>query len=135
MRETEPMEKNRTTPKGLAVAALSLGAMVLASWDTTSTVFADPPGLTVVVDGKDFGKSPAKIESTGTTFGDYHLEVKDENGKVVHEQDLPKAVRIWGIFWPPYVIFYNMYRLNTRYIVQSIKSPSAETTWLVITPP
>src|SRR2546422_6075457 len=87
MRETEPMEKNRTTPKGLALVALTLGALVLAACATTSTVFTDPPGLTVVVDGKDFGKSPAKIESTGTTFGDYHLEVKDENGKVVHRSE------------------------------------------------
>ena len=69
------MEKNRTTPKGLALVALTLGALVLAACATTSTVFTDRPGLTVVVDGKDFGKSPAKIESTGTTFGDYHLEV------------------------------------------------------------
>src|SRR5947207_4489639 len=120
---------------GVARVALILGSLGLVGCGTAATVITAPPGLTVVVDGKDFGKSPAKIESTGTTFGDYHLEVKDENGKVVHEQDLPKAVRICGIFWPPYGIFYNMYRLHDRYIVQSIKSASGETTWLVITPP
>src|SRR5438105_12241963 len=109
---------------GVARVALILGSLGLVGCGTISTVITAPPGLTVVVDGKDFGKSPAKIESTGTTFGDYHLEVKDENGKVVHEQDLPKAVRIWGIFWPPYGVFYNMYRLHDRYIVQSIKSAS-----------
>src|SRR2546428_8108081 len=114
MRETEPMEKNRTTPKGLALVALTLGALVLAACATTSTVFTDPPGSTVVFDGKDFGKSPAKIETRGTTFGDYHLEVKDENGKAVHEQNIPKAVPIWGISWPPFANFLIIIGLTVR---------------------
>src|SRR3989442_8897178 len=131
MRETEPMEKNRTTPKGLALVALPLGALVLAACATTSTVFTDPPGLTVVVDGKDFGKSPAKIESTGTTFGEYRLQIKDESGTVLHEQNLPKDVRIWGVLWPP----YGMYHFYDSYFVRSVKSASGEIVWLVIALP
>jgi len=121
--------------KRLALVALTLCALVLVGCATTSRVVTDPPGLTVVVDGKDFGKSPTTIESTGTTFGEYHLQIKDENGKILHEQNLPKAVRIWGIFWPPYGVFYNVYRFHDQYTVRSIKSASGETTWLVTTPP
>src|SRR5881396_30912 len=131
MRETEPMEKNRTTPKGLALVALTLGALVLAACATTSTVFTDPPGLTVVVDGKDFGKSPAKIESTGTMFGEYRLQIKDESGTVLHEQNLPKDVRIWGVLWPP----YGLYHFYDRYFVRSVTSSSGEITWLVVALP
>ncbi len=135
-----PYRKFRVRDKGglmntFALVALSLSALGLVGCATTSTVITEPPGLFVVVDGKDFGKSPAKIESTGTTFGEYHLQIKDENGKVLHEQNLPKDVRIWGIFWPPYGVFYNMYRFHERYIVRSVKSSSGEATWLVITPP
>src|SRR5207245_4195668 len=119
----------------LVVVSLPCCQAAVAASAPAPARFAAPPCLAVVGAGKDFAKGAAKIEAPGTMFGDYHLEVKDENGKVVHEQDLPKAVRIWGIFWPPYGIFYNMYRLHDRYIVQSIKSASGETTWLVITPP
>ncbi len=119
----------------LALIALACCAFLVVGCATTSKVATEPPGLTVILDGKDFGKSPTKIESTGTTFGEYHLQIKDENGKVLHAQNLPKDVRIWGIFWPPWGVFYNLYQLHDWYIVRGVKSASGETTWVVITPP
>lgn len=119
----------------VALIALTCAALAVVGCATSSTVRTEPPGLSVALNGKDFGRSPAKIESTGTTFGEYHLQIKNETGKVVHEQNLPKAVRIWGIFWPPYGVFYNMYALHDQYIVRRITAASGETTWLVVTPP
>ena len=119
----------------VARVALILGSLGLVGCATTSTVITEPPGLTVVVDGKDFGKSPAKIESTGTTFGEYRLQIKDGNGKVLHEQNLPKEVRVWGIFWPPYGVFYNVFQFYENYIVRSVTSSSGEITWLVVALP
>ena len=119
----------------LALVALTLCALALIGCATSSTVITEPPGLFVVVDGENFGKSPAKIKSTGTTFGEYRLQIRDESGKVLHEQDLPKALRVWGIFWPPYGIFYNLFEFHDQYFVRGVKSASGETTWLVVTPP
>jgi hypothetical protein len=119
----------------LGLVTLTVCVLALVGCATSSTVRTEPAGLTVVLDGKDYGKSPAKVEATGTTFGNYHLQVKDASGKVVHEQNLPKQVRIWGIFWPPYGVFYNMYELHDQYVVRSIKSSSGESTWLVVPSP
>ena len=76
----------------IAVVLLVVGCV------TNSKVITDPPGMAVSVNGKDFGPSPCDIQSVGTTFGEYKLQLKETNGKVVHEQNLPKNVRIWGIF-------------------------------------
>jgi hypothetical protein len=121
--------------KRLTVVALGVSALALVGCATKSTVRTEPAGLSVALNGKDFGKSPVKVESTGTTFGDYRLQVKDGAGKVLHEQNLPKAVRIWGIFWPPYGVFYNLYELHDEYTVRAIKSASGETTWVVLPSP
>ncbi len=106
---------------------LSLGCV------TNSKVITDPVGLNVWVNGKDFGKSPCDIQSVGTTFGQYHLVLKNDAGATQFEQDLPKNVRIWGIFWPPYGIFYNMYEFFPQYTIQQVKLASGETTWTVLT--
>ena len=117
----------------LASITLVFCAVLFVGCATTSTVVTDPSGLRVFVDGKDFGKSPCTIESVGTTFGEYRLQIKDESGKVLHEQDLPKDARIWGIFWPPYGVFYNLYQFHSQYIVRGIKSSTGETIWTVTT--
>jgi hypothetical protein len=119
----------------LIVVALAVSALSLVGCSTKSMVRTEPAGLSVALNGKDFGKAPAKVESMGTTFGDYRLQVKDASGKVVHEQNLPKAVRIWGIFWPPYGVFYNLYELHDEYTVRAIKSTSGDTTWVVVPSP
>jgi hypothetical protein len=116
---------------GVARVALILGSLGLVGCGTAATVITAPPGLTVVVDGKDFGKSPAKIESTGTMFGEYRLQIKDESGTVLHEQNLPKDVRIWGVLWPP----SGLYHFYDSYFVRSVESASGDIVWLVIALP
>jgi hypothetical protein len=106
-----------------------LGAVIFAGCVTNSKVITDPAGMTVVVNGKDFGKSPCAIQSVGTTFGEYHLQLKDGSGKVVHEQNLPKNIRIWGMFWPPYGVFYNMFEFFPQYTARQVKTTSGDTAW------
>lgn len=101
---------------------------------TNSKVVTDPAGLNVAINGKDFGPSPCDIQSVGTTFGEYKLELKDPSGKVVHTQNLPKNVRIWGIFWPPYGVFYNLYEFHPQYTVRQVKTASGENIWSLTTP-
>ena len=108
-----------------------LCAVVFAGCVTNSRLVTDPPGMTVSVNGKEFGKSPCDIQSVGTTFGEYHLQIKDQSGKVVHEQNLPKDVRIWGIFWPPYGVFYNIFQFYPQYTARQMKSPGGEPVWAV----
>jgi len=115
----------------LARLTLAFCALLLMGCVTNSKVITDPPGLKVFVNGKDFGKSPCDIQSVGTTFGQYILELKDDSGTLHHRQDLPKNIRIWGIFWPPYGVFYNMYEFYPQYTVRRAKATSGETIWTV----
>ena len=100
---------------------------------TNSRVITDPPGLHVAINNVDFGKSPCDIQSVGTTFGQYRLRLTDDGGKVVHEQDLPKNVRIWGIFWPPYGIFYNLFEFHPQYTVVKTRTSTGDVLWAVTT--
>ncbi len=109
------------------VVVLTLGCV------TNSTVETDPPGLTVFVNNVEQGVSPCKIQSTGTTFGQYYLELKDTNGTVVFESPLPKNVRVWGIFWPPYGVFYNMYEFFPGYTIKQLRLEGGRTIWNVKT--
>ena len=108
-------------------AILSVGCV------TNSKVITNPAGMNVLVNGKDFGKSPCDIQSTGTTFGQYHLMLKDPAGGVLFEQDLPKNVRIWGIFWPPYGVFYNMFEFYPKYTIDQLKLATGQTAWTLKT--
>ncbi len=108
-----------------------LCAVLLVGCATSARIITDPPGLNVVLDGKDFGKSPTKIEADGTTFGEYRLQLRDAAGKVVFDQDLPKDFRVWGLFWPPYGVFYNLFELHGEYQIRNVKTTAGEETWSV----
>ena len=90
---------------------------LVAGCATNSRVVTDPPGFLVSVNGQDFGKSPSAVQSIGTTFGEYLLELRDDTGNVVFARVLPKKVRIWGIFWPPYGVFFNLFQFFPQYTV------------------
>jgi hypothetical protein len=100
---------------------------------TNARVVTDPPGVNVWLNGKEFGSSPADVQSVGPTFGEYTLELKDESGNTVQKQILPKNIRIWGIFWPPYGVLYNLFEMYPQYTVQQVTTGSGSTTWSVTT--
>jgi len=110
---------------------LGLCAVLLMGCSTSARIITNPPDLNVILDGKDFGKSPTKVEATGTTFGEYRLQLRDAAGKTVFDQDLPKDFRVWGIFWPPYGVFYNLFELHGEYQIRGVKAPTGETIWSV----
>ncbi|HVR75359.1 MAG TPA: hypothetical protein VMT52_13570 [Planctomycetota bacterium] len=117
----------------VAMLAVFAGAALAVSCVTNSKLITDPPGMNVAVNGMDFGPSPCDIQSTGTTFGEYTLELRDSGDKVVFSENLPKNVRIWGIFWPPYGIFYNLYEFHPRYTVRKVTLSDGSPTWAVTT--
>ena len=110
---------------------LGLCAVLLMGCSTSARIITNPPDLNVILDGKDFGKSPTKVEATGTTFREYRLPLRDAAGKMVFDQDLPKDFRVWGIFWPPYGVFYNLFELHGEYQIRGVKAPTGETIWSV----
>ena len=107
--------------------------LLLVGCVTNSEVITDPPGLNVAINGVDFGKSPCEIQSTGTTFGEYQLTLTDDGGNVLYDAPLAKNVRVWGIFWPPYGVFYNMYEFFPRYSVSKATAASGQDLWVVTT--
>ena len=90
------------------LSILSLGCV------TNSQVVTDPPGMLVSINGKDFGPSPCDIQSVGTTFSNYRLQLNDPQGNFLFEEDLPKSLRFWGLFWPPYGVFYNFFEFYPK---------------------
>jgi hypothetical protein len=110
---------------------VGLCAFLLVGCATRARIITDPPDLNVILDGKDFGKSPTKVEAVGTTFGEYRLQLRDAAGKVVFDQELPKDFRVWGIFWPPYGVFYNLFELHGEYQIVEGKTAAGERTWSV----
>jgi hypothetical protein len=110
-------------------ALLPFVVLGLAGCVTNSKVITEPPGVSVWLNGKEFGSSPADVQSVGTTFGEYTLELKDQSGNTLHRQNLPKNFRIWGLFWPPYGVFYNLFEMYPQYRVQQVTTASGSTAW------
>ena len=60
------------------------------------------------------------------------MQILDEEGAVLHRQDLQKAFRVWGLFWPPYGVFYNLFELYPQYTAEPVTLGSGHKTWRVM---
>ena len=116
------------SPLWLSVVA----ACLLAGCATSSKIRTDPPGLHVSLNGKEFGPTPTQVTTKATTFGGFHLQILDIDGDVIHRQELQKAFRVWGIFWPPYGVFYNLFEMYPQYTAEEITLESGAKIWRVL---
>ncbi len=110
----------------------SVLTFALVGCATTSRIVTDPPGLRVSLNGQEFGPTPCEVSTKATSFGSFHLQILDEEGAVLHRQDLQKAFRVWGLFWPPYGVFYNLFELYPQYTAEPVTLGSGSKTWRVM---
>src|SRR5262245_10174983 len=108
---------------------LGLCTVLVVGCSTHSRIITDPSPLSVALRGEDFGNSPTTVKAMGTTFGEYRLQLRDAAGNVVFDQDLPKELRVWGIFWPPYGVFYNLFGLYEEYQLRGYQATTGEMIW------
>ncbi len=91
---------------------LSLASLACSAQTKITTY---PRAYRVLIDGKDRGESPATVVLPNRTFGDYTISLADEAGNELFRQLLPMEVLAWGIFWPPFGVFYNLFAVAPEY--------------------
>ncbi len=97
------------------LAALGLVALsCLSACSSTTTIHTFPRAFQVVIDNESRGPSPATVTLGNRTFGAYEVVLLDENGKEVFRDALPMEFVPWGLFWPPFGVFYNLFAVAPR---------------------
>ncbi len=96
-------------------AGLFLLLLSLAACSTQTKITTYPRAYRVLIDGKDRGESPATLVLGNRAFGDYTIALVDDAGNEVFRQLLPMDVIAWGIFWPPFGFFYNLFAASPEY--------------------
>lgn len=96
-------------------AAVFLVLLSLAACSSQTKITTYPRAYRVLIDGKDRGESPATLVLANRTFGDYTITLVDDAGNEVFRQLLPMEVIAWGIFWPPFGFFYNIFAASPEY--------------------
>ncbi len=90
---------------GLALSAISCSAT------TRVETFPADAEASIEVAGKPC-KRGQEIRLPNTTFGSYPLRIKDSSGNVLLARPLPMRFLAWGLFWPPFGVFYNLYAVE-----------------------